>query len=188
MNRRVRGADRLVEQLGGAPGRGRVARAVGSVDADDGVQVDQSASLELSDPHERHPGMLGQAADPDAGRGGELPAGGEGEPVPQPSGVGLPEHSAGVVVAVTAERLTEVRVSSPDGCGTQASGRRGRSRRRCAGAGTATPVRRADASGVDRAEARRGQRHEQARVPATVSGTPLPPASPARTSWKVSRR
>lgn len=127
--------------------------------------MDQSAALELGYPYEGDPGVPGEAADADAGRGGDVPSGAEGEPVPQPPGVRLPQHGAGVVVAVRAGRLPEHRVSGRVD---------GRARQRApvfagaAGTSGPAPQLRAvgpDALGVDRAEARRGEGGEQARVP-----------------------
>jgi hypothetical protein len=71
---------------------------------------------------------------------------GDGEAVPELPGVGLPEHRAGVVVAVRVERATDARVvgvvalpaAAPDH--EAADG---------------------DAAGVDRAERRRGERDER---------------------------
>ncbi len=82
----------------GGPGRGRGGVAVGPVEADHGVEVDQAALLVLGDLGEgdaqggvqrllRHAEVFGQGA---AQVGGEA--------CPELSGVGVPEHGARVVV------------------------------------------------------------------------------------------
>ena len=83
--------------------------------------------------------MSGKDADRDAEVPGQRAAQGDGEPVPELPGVGLPEHRADVVVGVGVERRADPRV-----VGVVA----------VAAAARDDPARRGGAAGVDRAERR----------------------------------
>lgn len=70
-----------------------------------GMDVDGSAFLVCGDAGEGQPAVIGKARLHEADRGGEARADVDDEPVPQLGGVRMPQHVAGVVVAVDAQRL-----------------------------------------------------------------------------------
>jgi hypothetical protein len=84
--------------------------SVGSVEAEYGVEVDQSASLVFGDFGVGESEGLGEAAAGYLAEVGEFAADLHGEAVPELSGVGLPQDRAAVVVAVGAQRFAEARV------------------------------------------------------------------------------
>ncbi len=67
----VGGVDGVGEEFGGAPGRGGVYRAVGAVEADHGVQVDDAPALEFGDFGVGEPGVIREVADGEPGGAGE---------------------------------------------------------------------------------------------------------------------
>ena len=167
-------ADGVAQQVGGVGGgRGLVVLA-GGVQADDGVEVDDAACLVLGDLDEPdaelgaqrllgHPGQPGQAA----GQVG-------GEPAPQVGRVGVEQHRGLVVVAVAAHGLAEA------GVGLDVAGRAGdvAAVRAAACLGVAAGTAGQDGlaahpPGVDRAERRRGEGGEHARVPGDRLGDAL---------------
>ena len=117
---------------------------------------------------------------------------------PQFPGGGIPDDVGGVVVAVRAQRLAEARIAGGVAAvaGQGPAVRAGRRRR-----GGGGRVRACSGSGALPAQvwARTGREWTGPKdgavkvanttgCPATVSGMPLPPASPARMRWKASRR
>ena len=145
-------------------GRGRVVVA-GGVQADHGVEVDDAAGLvlghlDIADPDQGAEPFLGdaQAAGQMAGQVG-------GEPAPQVPRPGVEQHGGVIVVAVAAHRLPE------PGIVLDVAGRAGdvAAVRAAARAGVAAGTAREDGlaahpAGVDRAEGRRGEGGEHARV------------------------
>ena len=113
--------------------------------------------------------------------GGRAAAQGDGEAAPQLRGPPLPHHLGGVVVAVAQSGCPTVGSSSP--CtAMQDVGRPCGSGARCRAVGGS-----GHRSGGCRARAGRAVRvAKTSGLSATVSGTVLPPAIPARISWKVS--
>ena len=108
----VRGglADRLSQ-----PGRinielWRLVVLAGTVEADQCVEVDDAAALELRDLDKRHPAPPGELGCGQPGNPGQRAADGDGEPAPQLGGVPVERDMPGVVVAVRADRLAESRV------------------------------------------------------------------------------
>ncbi|MCE0764386.1 hypothetical protein LWC35_15935 [Pseudonocardia kujensis] len=87
--------DGVAEALAVEAGRWRVGgpvRAVGAVEADGGVEVDEAAALVLGDLGVGQAGEPCEAASGDAEAGGEGTAEGDGEALSEFPGVGLPEH------------------------------------------------------------------------------------------------
>ena len=82
----------------------------GAVEADQGVEVDDAAALVLGDLGVLDGGQVAHAAAGDAERLGDQPAQGDGEPAPQVGCPPLPHDLGGVVVAVRAQRLTQLGV------------------------------------------------------------------------------
>ena len=82
-------------------------RSVRSVDANDGVEVDQAAPLVFGDLGVRQPSVVLELGDLQAGRASELAAQGDREAVPQLARMGLPEHRAGVVVGTGVDGTTD---------------------------------------------------------------------------------
>src|SRR5690606_7486666 len=101
------GTNGVGEEFGGGPGRRRGGAAVGSVEAEDGVEVDGAAFLVLGDLGERHPGVASERALAESGPLGDLTAQVDGEPSPQWPGVGVPQHGRLVVVSVRVQRCAE---------------------------------------------------------------------------------
>ena len=147
--------------------------SVGSVEANDGVEVDQPAALVLGDLGERQPPVVGPVAGADAEGGGQGAAQVGGEPRPQHPGVGLPEHRAVVVVAVWIEGGTDPRVVAV----VALPAAQGRTWPR----GVTARVWTGPNDGAVRVTNARG-------CSTTVTGTPLvsSPASPARSRWNAS--
>lgn len=104
------GADGAVEEPGGGPVRWGAGGAGGSVESDDGVEVDLAAFLVLGDLGVRERGVVPQRALGEAGGLGDLPAQVGGEACPQGRGVGVPQDRSGVVVVLGVERGAEERV------------------------------------------------------------------------------
>ena len=113
----------------------------------------------------------------------QLPAQGDDRAAPELSGVGVPDYGGVVVIAVQAQRPAQGRVvvGVPFSAGDLPTVR--------AEAGVAPgaasgypPVGGRDA-GVDRSEGGAVRVAKTQGWMATDSGTPLPPASPARMSW-----
>ena len=158
-------ADGVAQRLGGdAGGRGLVVLA-GGVQADDGVEVDDAACLVLSDLDEPDADQGAQVFLGDAQAAGELAGQVGGEPAPQVGRAGVEQHRGLVVVAVAAHGLAE------PGVGLEVAGRAGdvAAVRAAAGLGVAAGTAGQDGlaahpPGVDRAERRRGEGGEHARV------------------------
>ena len=72
-------ADCILEEFGGCPVRGRVAGAVGSVEADDGVVVDDAAGLVFGDLGVGERGVLREPVAREAGGVCEVAAQVDGE-------------------------------------------------------------------------------------------------------------
>ena len=105
-----RGPDGVGQLLNGdRHRRGRVAVA-GPVEADEGVEVDDAAALELGHLREADRHVLAQLGARDAEPVGEAAAQGDGEAAPQLGGVPVERDLPGVVVAVRAQRCAEVGV------------------------------------------------------------------------------
>ncbi|GAA3352603.1 hypothetical protein GCM10020366_02860 [Saccharopolyspora gregorii] len=68
------GVDRIREEFRTGPGGCFVGGAVGSVEADDGVEVDRSAPLVFGDLGVGQPGVVGEVPHPDSGRFREVAA------------------------------------------------------------------------------------------------------------------
>jgi hypothetical protein len=151
-----------VAQLVGGDGDARCGRAVlGAVEADDGVEVHESAGLELGDLCERDTDALTPGALAHASLGREDADQLDHEAVPQRGDVPVPQHRALVVIGGRVDRLAQLRV-----VGVVA----------LAAAARAVAV----GSAVDLSERRCCERCEDLGCLATCSGTPLrPPAIPA---------
>ncbi len=104
------GTDGLVEELGGCPGGRGTGGTGGSVEADDGVEVDLAALLVLGDLRARERGVVPQDPLCQPCRLRDLPPQVGGEACPQGRGVRVPQHRARVVVAVGIEWGAEERV------------------------------------------------------------------------------
>jgi hypothetical protein len=89
---------------GGAPGGGGGGGAGGSVEADDGVEVDLAPFLVLGDLGVREGGVIAQGPLSQPRRLGDLPTQVGGEACPQRWGVRVPQHRARVVVPLGVER------------------------------------------------------------------------------------
>ena len=157
--------DGVAQQVGGVDGgRGLVVLA-GSVQADHGVEVDDAARLVLGHLDEPDADLGEQGLLGDPGQAGQVPGQVGDEPAPQVARVGVEQHGRGVVVAVAAHRLAE------PGVGLDVPGRAGdvAAVRAAAGVGVAAGAAGQDGlaahpAGVDRAERRRGEGGEHARV------------------------
>ncbi len=147
--------DGVGQQVGCGPGGWWGVGACGAVEADDGVEVDQSALLVLGDLGVRDSDGLGEQALRDTGNGGDGAAQVEHEAGPQGRGVGVPQHGAGVVVPLGVERGAEERVALGMGASAAAAG----------GAARASPV--------DRAVRGRGEGGEDAGVGGDLVGDVL---------------
>jgi hypothetical protein len=102
LSRRPDGFD---ENFRGGLGRRGFSSAFGSVEADDGVVVDQAALLVLGDLGEGDPQHLVQRCNAlQVECGGDLAAQVGGEAGPQRGGVGVPQHRALVVVGAGVDR------------------------------------------------------------------------------------
>ncbi|MBB5934475.1 hypothetical protein FHS42_001522 [Streptomyces zagrosensis] len=97
------GVDGVGEQLDGCPGWGWGVAAGGTVEADDGVEVDGAALLVLGDLGEGQSGVVAQGALGERGALGDLAAQVDGEAPPQGPGVRVPQDRGFVVVAVRVE-------------------------------------------------------------------------------------
>jgi hypothetical protein len=121
--------------------------------------------------------LRGEGLAGEPGPAGQSPSQGDGEPAPQLGGARVEQHRVGVVVAVRAQRLTEpVIVPGVLLAAGQADAVR---------ADLALPARSAGQdpavlipAGVDRAERRRGQRDEDARVAGDGGGDALAAGEP----------
>ncbi len=186
-------ADGVAQQVGGEE-RSRGLAGVAGVEADYGVEVDDAACLVLRDLDVPDGDLVADGGEGKSGQAGEVAGQVGGEPAPQVGGVGVEQDGGkqdggGVVVAVGAERLAEARIVYRDGdVGRRCRGRGGSDGRlRRGGVGRAGRSCRACGwRGRDRTTVRWGSRRRTGCV-ATVAGMPLPPASPARTSWRASR-
>lgn len=180
------GANQLHQVPSGEVDRGRRVRVVvgdgarRAVQADQGVEVDDRAALELRDLRERHPTPTAQVGHRQPQPGGQGAGQGNGEPPPQLRGGPLPHHVPAVVVAVRAQRLPQpavalavrghaadepaVRAPRPRSCTPRVAASR------AAVAGGTGGV-----GGVDRAERRRGQGGEDQRPPGDRRGDALHP-------------
>src|SRR5262249_2502893 len=160
-----------------SPGRWGRGRPGESVEADDGVEVDNAAALVFGDLGVGDPDLGGEVLAGEPGVAGQGPAQGDGESAPQFGSTGVEQDRAGVVVAVRAQRLAEpvvipgvlLAAGQPD----------------AVRAGFALPARSAGqhsavflAAGVDRAERRRGQRDDDARVVGDGGGDALAAGEP----------
>ncbi len=124
--------------------------------------MDQAAGLVFGDAGEGEPDHAGELADGQAREPGELALDGDRGPPPELADRGVPQDGARVVETVRAQRLAEQRVVGPVPVPTsEADAVRAVSPPGCAGLRLAGGF----ASRVDGAERRRGQRHEQPRVP-----------------------
>ena len=158
-------ADGVAQQVGVDAGRRGLVVLAGGVQADDGVEVDDAAGL-----------VFGHLDEPDADQGdrafwvmprqaGQVAGQVGDEPAPQVARVGVEQHGGGVVVAVAAHRLAE------PGVVLDVAGRAGdvAAVRAAPGVGVAAGAAgqhglAAHPAGVDRAERRRGEGGEHARV------------------------
>src|SRR5690606_34977737 len=143
------GVDRVPQQLGRGPGRGRGVATLGTVETDDRVEVDGAALLVLGHLGKGDAGVVAEGPLRETGELGDLTAEVDGEAPPQGPGVRVPEHGLFVVVCVRVEGCTENRV-----CFVVPNT-----------AATRPPV---GGAVVDRAEARRGEGGEDARVRADL--------------------
>ena len=177
---------------GGATTGGRVV-GVDAVEADDGVEVDDAASLHLGgfaerEPHGRHPaatqpsllvfvddGDVGDAARP--GEPVDGPVDGDGGASPQFAGHQVPHHVRVVVVAVETKRAAQpgIGVVVPGVAGEfDAMRADGQVAAGVAGFGAAVAVLAprarvlTDDAGVDLTERRRGEGREHGRMPGHV--------------------
>ena len=165
------------EQGEGGPGGRGVGRPGGAVEPDDGVEVDDAAALVFGDLGVGDPDLRGEGLAGEPGLAGQGPAQGDGEAAPQFGGAGVEQDRAGVVVAVRAQRLAEpVVVPGVLLAAGQADAVR---------AGLVFPARSAGqypavflAAGVDRAERRRGEGDEDARVVGDGGGDALAAGQP----------
>jgi hypothetical protein len=151
----------------------RTVGSVRSVEADRGVDVDDAAGLELDHLRVRHPGTAPECNRGEPAACGERAGKGDGEPPPELGCVPLPEHVRGVVVALPAQRLAQLRilVAVPgEAVQRPTMGDTGRSRRARHG-----PLRPRPWTGPNDGAVRVAK---VAGWVATDSGTSLPPARP----------
>jgi hypothetical protein len=184
--------DELGQRRGVESGRGgrEPVGEGGAVESDQGVEVDDAATLVLGDLCVLHSGHLRQPGGGDTEGVGDQPAQGDGEPAPQIRGPPLPHHVGDVVVALRAQRLPEQRVvlAVPEWTGpgpAVGAARTGIG----GGMGVAAAARvpaAVVAACVNRTEGRAGEGGEHQRMVGHASGTPLPPATPARMRWNMS--
>ena len=110
------GAGGLVDGVGeqgvGGPGGRDGGWPGGAVEADDRVEMDDSAALVLGDLGVGKPRLCRERLAGEPGPTGEGPAQGDGESAPQLGGAGVEQDRAGVVVAVRAQRFAELVVVS----------------------------------------------------------------------------
>jgi hypothetical protein len=104
------GTDGVVEELDGGPGGWVAVGAGGSVEADDGVEVDLAAFLVLGNLGVGERGVVSQVPLRQPRRFRDLAAQVGSEAGPQGRGVGVPQHRARVVVVLGVERGAEERV------------------------------------------------------------------------------
>jgi hypothetical protein len=162
-----------------AAGRGWSGRAV---EADDRVEVDDAAPLVFGDLGEGDPDLGGERLVGEPGLPGQGPAQGDGETPPEFRGAGVEQNSPGVVVTVRAQRLAEAKVVTVVNLAARHPA--------AVWAGPAASARSAAqdpasflATEMDRPNDGAVRVVKTHGWPATVSGTPLPPLSPARMSW-----
>jgi hypothetical protein len=91
---------------GGPGGRGR-GRSGGAVEADDGVEVDNPATLVFGDLGVGDPELGGECLIGEPGQTGKGSPEGDGEAAPQVGGAGVEQDRASVVIAVRAQRLAK---------------------------------------------------------------------------------
>src|ERR1019366_3537786 len=127
------------EHVEGGPGGRGGRRPGGAVEPDDGVEVDHAAALVFGDLGVGDAQLRGERRAAHPGLAGECPAQGNGEAAPEFGGRGVEQDRAGVVVAVRAVPAASAGPTSQDAAVFLAAG-------------------------VDRAEGRRGQGGEDARV------------------------
>jgi hypothetical protein len=149
-----------VSGVGG--GRGLVVLA-GCVQADHGVEVDDAACLVLGDLDEPDAELAVQRRLGDPGQPGQTAGQVGGEPAPQVGRAGVEQHRGLVVVAVAAHGLAEPGLDVPGGAGDVPAVRAAPGPGVAAGAAGQDGLA-AHPPGVDRAERRRGERREYARV------------------------
>lgn len=125
------------------------------VESDDGVKVDDAATLVLDDLGEADPGVRGQLGGGDAREGGEGPSDRNGGAPPQLTGQRVPQDGGGIVETVGADGLADVRVVRfmHDIAGPGPAVRAAARAVRMAGPGVAAGV----TGGVDRPEAGSGE-------------------------------
>ena len=141
------------------------------------MEVDDATPLVFGDLGVGDPDLRGEGLAGEPGLAGQGPAQGDGEPAPQLGRAGVEQDRAGVVVAVRAQRLAEpVVVSGVLLAAGQADAVR---------AGLVFPAWSAGqhpavflAAGVDRAERRRGEGDEDARVVGDGGGDALAAGQP----------
>lgn len=106
------GLDRGHQMIGRHCGRrrGEGEFRMDTVEPDDGVEVDDSPTLELGDLRELQPYDVGRCALRHAERSSQLPAQPNREPTPQLGRVVLPDDVTDVVVALGAHRVTPPRI------------------------------------------------------------------------------
>ena len=185
------GRDRLPERLleqGGGEGLGWWGQAAGAaavggrVQADDGVEVDRAASLELGHLGVGDPDQPPQLGLLEADQPAQGTLDGDGGPTPQLGRQRVPEHLRLGVVAGRAQRLAQARVvlvmampaaipAAMRAAGTLPVGVAGQHQ---------PPL---GLARVDPAEGRRGEGHEQPRMGGHGVGDALAALSPAARSW-----
>ena len=138
----------LIQDNRGDPVRGRRTGTVGTVDADDGMEVNEPPPLVFGHFGIRDPQVFLQVANLHTTSSRQEPVDTDAEPVPQIASMGLPQHRPDVVIGVDVECLTKPRIGfgMPDPA-------RARTRH------TRTDL----GPGVDPAETRGGQRREHPR-------------------------
>ena len=102
--------DGLAELVGAHIDEWRCFGALGSVEADGCVDVDDAAGLELDHLRVRDPCAAPELCRGEPGLGSEGAAESDGEAAPELGGVPLPQHVGGVVVALETQRLAELSV------------------------------------------------------------------------------
>ncbi len=135
--------------------RRRAAGPVGSVESDDGMEVDGAALLVPGDLGGGDPNQRAHLRPADAGPGGEGVVEVVADGLPQRRGHGVPQDVAGVVIAVGAQRLPDQRFRVRVGPAAAVPAA-------VLAAPAPDPV--ALAGSVDRAEGGRGQGDEEPRV------------------------
>jgi hypothetical protein len=85
-------------------------RAIGIVEADDGMKVDHAAALVLDDLGEADTCVFVESGGGDAGVGGEGPSQGDGGAPPQLPGQRVPHDGGGVVETFGTDRLADIGV------------------------------------------------------------------------------